>query len=115
METIGHWIDGAHREGTSGRTATVWNPASGEPQSEVSLASVAEVDAAVDSAKSAFARWSAKSLAARTQGDVPLPRAARWQPESTHRAGLPGSMGRRLRMPMARSPEPWTMSTSPAV
>ncbi len=64
---IGHWIDGQHCAGSSGRTAPVWNPASGEPQAEVDLASVAEVDAAVAAAQAAFAPWCAKSLAARTQ------------------------------------------------
>jgi malonate-semialdehyde dehydrogenase (acetylating)/methylmalonate-semialdehyde dehydrogenase len=67
MERIGHWVDGKHRSGASGRTAVVWNPATGAPQAEVELASVSEVDEAVASAKSAFALWSAKSLAARTQ------------------------------------------------
>ena len=67
MERIGHWIDGQHRPGTSGRSQPVWNPATGEAQAEVDLASVAEVDAAVASALAAFPEWSARSLAARTQ------------------------------------------------
>src|SRR6195952_3466344 len=67
MDRIGHWLDGHHQSGSSGRSATVWNPTTGEAQAEVDLASVAEVDAAVASAKAAFALWSAKSLSARTQ------------------------------------------------
>ncbi len=67
MERIGHWTDGQHQPGSSGRTAIVWNPANGQPQAEVELANVDEVDAAVESAKRAFTLWSAKSLAARTQ------------------------------------------------
>jgi malonate-semialdehyde dehydrogenase (acetylating)/methylmalonate-semialdehyde dehydrogenase len=67
VERIGHWIDGQHRQGTSGLRAPVWNPATGEVQAEVELASVAEVDAAVASAAAAFPAWAAKSLAARTQ------------------------------------------------
>ncbi|HEX4432336.1 MAG TPA: CoA-acylating methylmalonate-semialdehyde dehydrogenase [Frankiaceae bacterium] len=67
MERIGHWIDGQHRPGTSGRSQAVWNPTTGEAQSDVDLASAAEVDAAVASALAAFPEWSAKSLAARTQ------------------------------------------------
>ena len=67
MERIGHWIDGQHRPGSSGRSQPVWNPATGEAQAEVDLASAAEVDAAVASALAAFPEWSAKSLAARTQ------------------------------------------------
>ncbi len=66
MDRIGHWLDGHHEPGTSGNQATVWNPATGEAQAEVDLASVAEVDAAVASAKAAFLLWSAKSLAARS-------------------------------------------------
>ena len=32
MHTIPHYIDGARVEGTSGRTADVYNPATGEVQ-----------------------------------------------------------------------------------
>ena len=67
MERIGHWIDGQHQQGTSGRSAPIWNPASGEVQAEVDLASVGEVDAAIASAAAAFPGWAAKSLSARTQ------------------------------------------------
>ncbi|HEX4017144.1 MAG TPA: CoA-acylating methylmalonate-semialdehyde dehydrogenase [Frankiaceae bacterium] len=67
MERIGHWIDGQHRQGTSGRSQPVWNPTTGEAQAAVDLASATEVDAAVASAMAAFPEWSAKSLAARTQ------------------------------------------------
>src|SRR6201996_9388906 len=65
MERIGHWIDGQHRPGASGRSQEVWNPATGEAQAEVDLASPAEVDAAVASALAAFPDWSGRSLAAR--------------------------------------------------
>jgi malonate-semialdehyde dehydrogenase (acetylating)/methylmalonate-semialdehyde dehydrogenase len=52
MEEIGHWINGKHVAGTSGRTADVWNPATGEVQAKVALASTAEIEAAVaDAAK----------------------------------------------------------------
>jgi malonate-semialdehyde dehydrogenase (acetylating)/methylmalonate-semialdehyde dehydrogenase len=67
VERIGHWIGGQHQPGSSGRTATVWNPAAGEPQADVDLASGPEVDLAVAAAAQAFPGWSAKSLAARTQ------------------------------------------------
>ena len=67
MDRIGHWISGQHRPGTSGRTQSVWNPATGQAQAEVDLASVSEVDAAVADALAAFPGWSGKSLAARTQ------------------------------------------------
>jgi malonate-semialdehyde dehydrogenase (acetylating)/methylmalonate-semialdehyde dehydrogenase len=63
---ITHWIDGAAAEGTSGRTAPVYNPATGEQTGEVDLASTAEVGAAVASAKAAAAEWRSASLSRRS-------------------------------------------------
>ena len=51
---INHWIDGASVAGTSGRTAKVFNPATGRQSGAVDLASVEEIDRAVQSAKAAF-------------------------------------------------------------
>ncbi|MCU4653554.1 CoA-acylating methylmalonate-semialdehyde dehydrogenase [Roseibacterium sp. SDUM158016] len=59
MEEIGHWIDGKRVAGTSGRFADVWNPATGEVQAKVALASKAELDAAVASAAKAQVAWGA--------------------------------------------------------
>ncbi|MEQ8368203.1 MAG: CoA-acylating methylmalonate-semialdehyde dehydrogenase [Roseicyclus sp.] len=59
MEQIGHWINGKHVAGTSGRTADVWNPATGEVQAKVALASTAELDAAVADAAAAQPAWAA--------------------------------------------------------
>ena len=59
MEQIGHWIDGARVEGRSGRTAEVFNPATGEVRAHVALASGEEVAAAVASAARAQTRWAA--------------------------------------------------------
>ncbi len=67
MRRIGHWIDGRMVEGSSGRTATVWNPATGEAQAEVHLASSTEVDAAVRSALAALPEWRSTSLARRAE------------------------------------------------
>ncbi|ODU04813.1 MAG: methylmalonate-semialdehyde dehydrogenase (acylating) [Pseudonocardia sp. SCN 72-86] len=67
MRTITHWIGGKPETGTSGRTAPVWNPATGAQQAEVVLADVADVDAAVRSATAAFEDWSQSSLSARTK------------------------------------------------
>ena len=39
MKQINHWIGGSAVAGTSGRTGPVWNPATGEQQAEVDLAS----------------------------------------------------------------------------
>ena len=59
MREIGHWIDGALVAGTSGRTADVFNPATGEVQARVALATKAEVDAAVERAAQAQVKWGA--------------------------------------------------------
>src|SRR5437763_10870333 len=63
---IPHWIDGARREGTSGRTGEVTDSATGEVIGEVALASTEEVDAAVAAATAAFPAWRDTSLAKRT-------------------------------------------------
>jgi malonate-semialdehyde dehydrogenase (acetylating)/methylmalonate-semialdehyde dehydrogenase len=52
-----HFINGKRVAGQSGRFGDVFNPATGEATSRVPLASAAEVDAAVQSAKSAFPKW----------------------------------------------------------
>ena len=65
MTTIPHWIDGAERPSTSGRTAPVFDPALGTESARVGLADRAEIDAAVASAKAAFPAWRDTSLAKR--------------------------------------------------
>ena len=59
MQTIGHFIGGKLVEGTSGRFADVYNPATGEVQAKVALASKAEMDAAVADAEAAQPAWAA--------------------------------------------------------
>ncbi len=59
MEQIGHWINGAHVAGTSGRTADVFNPATGEVQAQVALASQEEMDRAIACAAEAQIAWGA--------------------------------------------------------
>jgi malonate-semialdehyde dehydrogenase (acetylating)/methylmalonate-semialdehyde dehydrogenase len=54
-----HYINGARVKGMSGRFADVYNPATGEVQAKVPLASVAELDAAVDIAAKAQPAWAA--------------------------------------------------------
>lgn len=65
MRTIDHWIDNGLVPSTSGSTSPVFNPATGEQQAVVGLASVAEVDAAVASAKAASVEWRRSSLSKR--------------------------------------------------
>ena len=67
MKTVTHWIGGSPTEGTSTRRSQVWNPATGEVQAEVVLASSSDVDAAVKTASGAFETWSQSSLSARTK------------------------------------------------
>ncbi len=65
MYTIDHWINGERVAGASGHTGPVFNPATGQQQGEVALASVAEVDKAVAVAKETFATWRSSSLSKR--------------------------------------------------
>jgi malonate-semialdehyde dehydrogenase (acetylating)/methylmalonate-semialdehyde dehydrogenase len=67
MRTIDHWIDGQLSPSSSGRIGPVYNPATGEQQATVGLASVAEVDTAVASAKRAAMGWRATSLSRRAE------------------------------------------------
>ena len=64
---IAHWIDNATDSGGDSRSSPVWNPATGEVQAEVLLASQGVVDDAVCSASKAFEAWSDESLAARSK------------------------------------------------
>jgi malonate-semialdehyde dehydrogenase (acetylating)/methylmalonate-semialdehyde dehydrogenase len=54
-----HWINGQVVAGTSGRTADVFNPSTGEVQATVDLASTAEVAHAVQVAQRAHPQWAA--------------------------------------------------------
>lgn len=57
MRELNHYIDGTLVAGTSGRFADVLNPATGETQARVPLATSAEVDAAVARAAEAQLKW----------------------------------------------------------
>ena len=66
MRSIDHWINGRLVASASGRSGPVFNPATGEQQATVGLASIAEVDDAVAAAKAAFPAWRAASLSKRS-------------------------------------------------
>jgi len=66
MRSIDHWINGRLVASASGRSGPVFNPATGEQQASVGLASIAEVDDAVAAAKAAFPAWRAASLSKRS-------------------------------------------------
>jgi malonate-semialdehyde dehydrogenase (acetylating)/methylmalonate-semialdehyde dehydrogenase len=57
MRDIRHFIDGASVAGTSGRFGEVFNPNTGEVQARVALATVGEVETAVQSALKAQVGW----------------------------------------------------------
>jgi malonate-semialdehyde dehydrogenase (acetylating) / methylmalonate-semialdehyde dehydrogenase len=59
MQELTHWINGRHVKGTSGRFADVYNPATGEVQAKVPLASQEELDGAVADAAKAQVAWGA--------------------------------------------------------
>ncbi len=61
MNSIQHFVDGKKFKGTSKRTGKVFNPATGEQSSEVSLATTDDVNKAVSLAKNAFTNWSQKT------------------------------------------------------
>lgn len=67
MSVVQHWVGGAAFAGASTRTAPVYNPATGATQREVLLATTADVDHAVATAKAAFPAWSSTSIAKRQQ------------------------------------------------
>jgi len=58
MRDINHFIDGASFTGASGRFSDVFDPNTGDVQARVQLASVAEMDRAVQAAQTAFEGWS---------------------------------------------------------
>jgi len=59
MQELTHFINGAKTSGGSGRFADVYNPATGEVQAKVPLATAAEVDEAVAKAAEAQIAWGA--------------------------------------------------------
>jgi malonate-semialdehyde dehydrogenase (acetylating) / methylmalonate-semialdehyde dehydrogenase len=67
VSTIEHYINGQRTQGDSTRTATVWDPASGESQRVVLLAETSDVDRAVQAAKAASEQWANASLARRAR------------------------------------------------
>ena len=67
MRTIPHWIAGRSDTGAGGRTAPVYDPATGAPQAQVVLAEVVDVERAVAAARDAADAWGSSSLSQRTK------------------------------------------------
>ena len=59
MREIGHFIGGKRVAGTSGRFSDVYNPATGEVEAKVALASGVDLNAAIENAKAAQPAWGA--------------------------------------------------------
>ena len=53
MQELSHFVNGENVAGASGRFADVFNPATGEVQSQCPMASVAETTAAIEQAAAA--------------------------------------------------------------
>jgi malonate-semialdehyde dehydrogenase (acetylating)/methylmalonate-semialdehyde dehydrogenase len=62
ISEIVHWVDGKPWDGTSGRFADITNPATGAVTARVALASTADVDIVVRSARAAADEWRGVSL-----------------------------------------------------
>ena len=59
MKVIGHFVNGSEINSSSTRTADIFNPATGEIQSRVSLGLASELDEAVEKAKISQPAWGA--------------------------------------------------------
>ena len=57
MRNIFHYVDGKEFKGESKRTSDVYNPATGEVQAKVNLASKTDVDSAIKCAAKVFPNW----------------------------------------------------------
>jgi len=60
MNIIQHFVNGKKFSGDSKRISKVFNPATGEQTAEVKLASIKDMDTAVEAARTAFISWSKK-------------------------------------------------------
>ncbi len=67
LRSVNHWIGGKHLPSKSTRTSIVWNPATGQPQANLDLADIDDVDHCVAVAKEAFHSWRATPLSRRAE------------------------------------------------
>ena len=67
LRSVNHWIGGKHLPSKSARTSIVWNPATGQPQANLDLANIDDVDHCVAVAKEAFHSWRATPLSRRAE------------------------------------------------
>jgi malonate-semialdehyde dehydrogenase (acetylating) / methylmalonate-semialdehyde dehydrogenase len=64
---VAHWVNGAEYAGTPVGQTDIYNPATGQVQGKLSLASPADLEAAVASATSAFPAWADRPPLARAR------------------------------------------------
>src|ERR1700744_2119424 len=67
LRTVTHWVGGEPIASGSGRSGTIWNPATGEAQATVDFPSAEEEDHAVEVATRAFPAWRATPLSRRSE------------------------------------------------
>jgi malonate-semialdehyde dehydrogenase (acetylating) / methylmalonate-semialdehyde dehydrogenase len=65
LPVLGHWIDGAVRHAPEGRTAPVFDPATGAVTARVALADETEIAEAIASAQRGYSVWKDWSIARR--------------------------------------------------
>lgn len=65
IPVVGHWIDGKVTPSNSGRTAPIYNPATGAVTAHVALANDEEIETAIASAQRGFETWSNYSISKR--------------------------------------------------
>ena len=66
MRRINHWIDGRATESAAERWGDIFDPATGDIQSQVPFASSSEIESAITSARDASSLWATSSLSTRT-------------------------------------------------
>ncbi len=114
MREIGHFIGGKPVAGTSGRTADVFNPASGEITGKVALASTAEVDAAVEAANAAWPAWASMPPLRRARVMFKFKELLERDREANSPPSSPPSTARCCRTPTVSCSAAWRSSSSPA-
>ncbi len=67
IQPIGHWVGGKVLLSASERTSPVYNPATGAQTGAVGLATLREVEIAIQTAKQAFPMWRATPLSRRAE------------------------------------------------
>ena len=72
MNLLEHFVGGKLISGSSSRKSKVFNPATGEQESEVRLANKEDLDQAVEIAKKAFETWSLKTSPAKSKSNVQI-------------------------------------------